>query len=172
MYSTVPTNFKVKCLLTVRLFRPDFRNSFIAIPSRSVNVGFGPLTQKDMRRTCQYHYIHESWNKNVRAEVLREGEKVVFQEDCAEDDLKSGVLTLTNQRLLFEKTEGKMTTLWKEAGDLILNIDLANILNVEARGFLIAKVVISVGEYTYKFGVLNPGKWEKLIRKQIASVNI
>ena len=108
----------------------------------------------------------------MRAEVLREGEKVVFQEDCAEDDLKSGVLTLTSQRLLFEKTEGKMTTLWKEAGDLILNIDLHKISNVEARGFLIAKVVISVGEYIYKFGVLNTGKWEKLIRKQIASVNI
>jgi hypothetical protein len=107
----------------------------------------------------------------VRAEVLREGEKVVFQEDCAEDDLKSGVLTLTSQRLLFEKTEGKMTTLWKEAGDLILNIDLDKISNVEARGFLIAKVVISVGEYIYKFGVFNPGKWERLIRKQIASVN-
>ena len=104
--------------------------------------------------------------------ALREGEKVLFQEDCAEDRLKSGILTLTNQRLLFEKTEGKMTTLWKEAGDLLLDIDLTKISGVEAQGFLVAKVAVSVGEHIYKFGVLNPGKWEKLIRRQVANVGV
>ena len=105
------------------------------------------------------------------AEVLKDGEKIIVQEDCAEDLLKNGILTLTTQRILFEKTEGKMTTLWKEAGDLLLDIDLTKISNVEAHGFFIAKLTIGIGEKIYKFGVFNPGKWEELIRKQIASVN-
>lgn len=105
------------------------------------------------------------------AEVLREGEKVILQEDCAEDHLKNGILTLTTQRLLFEKTEGRMATLWKEAGELLLDIDLNKVSSVESRGFIIAKVTIGVGDYIYKFGVLNPGRWAKVIRKQIASMN-
>lgn len=107
----------------------------------------------------------------MRAEVLREGEKIILQEDCAEDYLKNGILTLTTQRLLFEKTEGKMTTLWKEAGELLLNIDLNKVSSVESRGFIIAKVTIGVGDHIYKFGVFNPGRWAKMIRKQITSMN-
>ena len=108
----------------------------------------------------------------MRAEVLREGEKVILQEDCAEDRLKNGILTLTTQRLLFEKTEGRMATLWKEAGELLLNIDLNKVSSVESRGFVIAKVTIGVGDHIYKFGVLNPGSWAKVIRKQIANMNL
>ena len=48
----------------------------------------------------------------------RKGEKLVLQEDCYEDHLKNGLLTLTNQRLLFEKTEGTLATLSKRTGDL------------------------------------------------------
>lgn len=105
------------------------------------------------------------------AEVLREGERIILQEDCAEDQLKNGILTLTNQRLLFEETEGRVATFWKEAGELLLNIDLDKISQVESHGFIIAKVTIGVGEHIYKFGVLNPGKWRKTIKKQIASMN-
>ncbi len=106
------------------------------------------------------------------AEVLREGEKVILQEDCAEDRLKNGILTLTTHRILFEKTEGRMATFWKEAGELLLNIDLSKVSLVESHGFIIAKVTISVGEQVYKFGVLNPGNWAKIIRKQIGSMNL
>ncbi len=105
------------------------------------------------------------------AGVLREGERIILQEDCAEDHLKNGILTLTTQRLLFEQTEGKVTTFWKEAGELILDIDLDRITKVESHGFIIAKVTIGLGDKVYKFGVLNPGKWNKAIKKQIASVN-
>ena len=104
-------------------------------------------------------------------EVLREGEKVILQEDCAEDHLKNGILTLTTHRILFEETEGRMTTFWKEPGELLLNIDLSNISLVESRGFIIAKVTISVGEQVYRFGVYNPGRWAKIITKQITSMN-
>jgi hypothetical protein len=107
----------------------------------------------------------------VCAKILREGEKVILQEDCAEDHLKNGILTLTTQRLLFERTEGRMATFWKEAGELILNIDLNKVSSVESHGFIIAKVTIGIGDHFYKFGVLNPGRWAKVIKKQIASMN-
>jgi hypothetical protein len=108
----------------------------------------------------------------VCVEVLREGEKVILQEDCAEDRLKNGILTLTTHRILFEKTEGRMTTFWKEPGQLMLNIDLSKVSLVESRGFIIAKVMISVGEQVYKFGVFNPGRWTKIITKQIGRINL
>jgi hypothetical protein len=107
----------------------------------------------------------------VCVEILRLGEKIILQEDCAEDRLKNGILTLTTQRLLFSKTEGKMATFWKEEGELILDIDLGKISKVESHGFVIAKVIINVAEQVYKFGVLNPGRWAKLIRKQIDNLN-
>jgi hypothetical protein len=107
----------------------------------------------------------------VCAEILRLGEKVILQEDCSEDRLKNGILTLTNQRLLFSKTEGKVATLWKEEGELILDIDLDKISRAESHGFIIAKVTINVAEHVYKFGVLSPGKWAKLIKKQIENLN-
>ncbi|MFZ0203156.1 MAG: hypothetical protein WBM37_04620 [Nitrososphaeraceae archaeon] len=107
----------------------------------------------------------------MRAEILRLGEKVILQEDCAEDRLKNGILTLTTQRLLFEKTEGKVATFWKEEGELLLDIDLNKISKVESQGFVIAKVAIYVAEHVYKFGVFNPGRWAKLIKKQIENIN-
>ena len=48
----------------------------------------------------------------------RKGEKLVLQEDCYEDNLKNGLLTLTNQRLLFEKTEGTLATLSKRTEEI------------------------------------------------------
>ena len=41
-------------------------------------------------------------------------EKNVLFEDCSEDTLKSGILTLTNRKLAFEKTKGRIATLSKE----------------------------------------------------------
>jgi hypothetical protein len=108
----------------------------------------------------------------VCAEILRLGEKVILQEDCAEDCLKNGILTLTTQRLLFAKTEGKVATFWKEEGELVLDIELGKISKVESHGFVIAKVTINVAEHVYKFGVLNPGRWAKLIKKQINDLNL
>ena len=36
---------------------------------------------------------------------MDEGEKRLKQEDCSEDSLGSGILTLTNKRLAFDKTQ-------------------------------------------------------------------
>jgi hypothetical protein len=72
----------------------------------------------------------------------KEGEIRVFQEDCAEDRLKNGILTLTNQRIIFEKTEGRMATLSKKVEGVLLDLPLDKISSVKSEGFIIKKVVI------------------------------
>jgi len=97
------------------------------------------------------------------------GEKRIMQEDCAEDRLSNGILTLTNQRIIFEKTEGNIATLSKKTGGVLLDIYFDKILSVKKEGFILSKVVIAVEDREYKFSVFNNGKWVKAIENQIAS---
>jgi hypothetical protein len=96
----------------------------------------------------------------------RSGEKRILQEDCAEDKLKNGILTLTNQRLIFEKTEGRMVVLSKKIGEVVLDVPLDKISSVKAEGILLKKVTIVVDQKQYKFGVFNNSEWVKSIKKQ------
>ena len=101
----------------------------------------------------------------------RKGEKLVLQEDCYEDNLKNGLLTLTNQRLLFEKTEGTLATLSKRTEELLLDIPLVDIKATKAEGFLLKKlVVITIQNSIYKFGVLSNSKWSKEIQKSKSNI--
>lgn len=101
----------------------------------------------------------------------RKGEKLVLQEDCYEDNLKNGLLTLTNQRLLFEKTEGTLATLSKRTEELLLDIPLVDIKASKAEGFLLKKVVvITIQNNIYKFGVLSNSKWSKEIQKSKSNI--
>jgi hypothetical protein len=101
----------------------------------------------------------------------RQGEKLILQEDCSEDHLKNGLLTLTNQRLLFEKTEGTLATLSKRTGELLLNIPLVEIKASIGEGFILKKVVvITIEDKIYKFGVFNNSKWAKEIEKSKTSI--
>ena len=97
------------------------------------------------------------------------GEKVVLDEDCAEDKLRSGLLFLTDRRLVFQKTQGRMATLSKKEGEILLDIPLNKITSVKAEGFLVKKVVVVSGDQTYKFGVFNNGKWERQIKQLIGA---
>lgn len=97
------------------------------------------------------------------------GEKVILDEDCAEDKLRSGVLILTDRRLVFQKTQGRMATLSKKEGDIVLDIPLSKISLVKAEGFLVKKVVVASGDQTYKFGVYSNGKWERDIKQLIGA---
>ena len=97
----------------------------------------------------------------------KEGEIRVFQEDCAEDKLKNGILTLTNQRIIFEKTEGRMATLSKKVEGVLLDLPLDKISSAKSEGFIIKKVVITtIDGKAFKFGVFNIHKWVKLIEEQ------
>jgi hypothetical protein len=101
----------------------------------------------------------------------RKGEKLVLQEDCYEDNLKNGLLTLTNQRLLFEKTEGTLATLSKRTEELLFDIPLVDIKASKAEGFLLKKlVVITIQNNIYKFGVLSNSKWAKEIQKSKSNI--
>ena len=55
---------------------------------------------------------------------MEEGEKRIKQEDCNEDNLGSGILTLTNKRLAFDKTRARLMDFSKHMGDTIMDIPL------------------------------------------------
>ena len=93
------------------------------------------------------------------------GEKVILDEDCAEDKMKSGILILTDRRLVFQRTQGRMATLSKKEGEIVIDLPLSKISGVRAEGFLVKKLVISSDDQIYKFGVFSNGKWERRIKE-------
>ena len=102
---------------------------------------------------------------------MDEGEKRLKQEDCSEDSLGSGILTLTNKRLAFDKTRARMMDFSKHMGDTILDITLDNVTKTWKEGLLMKKVCFIVktedGEKTYKFGVFNTKSWLKSIDEAV-----
>ncbi len=102
---------------------------------------------------------------------MEEGEKKIRQEDCNEDNLGSGILTLTNKRLAFDKTRARIMDFSKHFGDTILDVSLNDVIKTWKEGWLIKKVCFtaktSKGEETYKFGVFNTKKWLKTIDEVI-----
>jgi hypothetical protein len=109
----------------------------------------------------------KSGNKNMAPQIdPNPGEKLVLEEDCSEIKLGSGILSLTNQRIIFEKTEGNLSTLNKKMGNVLLNTTLDRVGKVNSEGFILTKVVIEIGNSKYKFSVFNSKKWAKEIELQ------
>ena len=106
-------------------------------------------------------------NKNVVPQIdPNPGEKLILEEDCSEGKLGNGILSLTNQRIIFEKTEGNLTTLNKKLGSTLLNETLDKVGNVHPEGFILTKVVVEIGSSKYKFSVFTSKKWAKEIDNQ------
>jgi len=103
-------------------------------------------------------------------------EKKIMQEDCSEDSIGSGILTLTNIRVAFDKTKGRIADFTKKIGETVIDIPLNQIIEVGKEGWLIKKVWIKVkttdGEKTYKFGVYNTSKWLEILQKTISQNKI
>jgi hypothetical protein len=97
----------------------------------------------------------------------RAGEKRILDEDCSEDTLKNGILMLTNQRIIFERTKGTLVTLSKKTEDAALDIPLDRITSVKTEGILATKLVLISNGTVYKFGVYSNRKWAKAIEDQI-----
>jgi len=99
-------------------------------------------------------------------------EKKIIQEDCSEDSTGSGILTLTNIRIAFDKTKGRIADFSKKIGDTVIDIPLNQIAEVGKEGWLVKKVWIKVktteGQKTYKFGVYSTNKWLKTLQEAIA----
>ena len=104
---------------------------------------------------------------------MDEGEKRLKQEDCSEDSLGSGILTLTNKRLAFDKTQSRIMDFSKHFGDTIMDVELKNVEKTWKEGRLMKKVCFSAktkdGEKTFKFGVFNTKDWLKNIELAIES---
>ena len=97
---------------------------------------------------------------------------MVLQEDCSEEKLKNGILTLTNQRIVFQNTKGSLATLSKKLDSLMLDIELNSIKSVRTEGLVITKLVISTDNKILKFSVFNTKKWAQEIRLQMQSNGI
>ena len=99
-------------------------------------------------------------------------EEKIIQEDCSEDSIGSGILTLTNTRIAFDKTKGRIADFSKKFGDTVIDVPLNQIIEVGKEGWIVKKVWIKVktaeGEKTYKFGVYSTNKWLKTIQEAIS----
>ena len=102
---------------------------------------------------------------------MEEGEKRLKQEDCNEDSLGSGILTLTTRRLAFDKTRARMMDFSKHFGDTLVDVTLDDVTKVWKEGILMKKVCFTIQtdeeEKTYKFGVFNTKDWLKNIEAAI-----
>ena len=103
---------------------------------------------------------------------MDEGEKRIKQEDCSEDELGAGILTLTNKRLAFDKTNARIMDFSKHFGDTVLDISLKDVIKTWKEGKLMKKVCFTAktddGEQTFKFGVFNTKSWTKIIDQTIS----
>lgn len=103
---------------------------------------------------------------------MDKGEKRIKQEDCSEDNLGAGILTLTNKRLAFDKTNSRIMDFSKHFGDTVLDISLDKVRKTWKEGLLMKKVCFTAktddGEQTYKFGVFNTKSWVKVIEQTVS----
>lgn len=102
---------------------------------------------------------------------MEDGEKRIKQEDCNEDNLGPGILTLTNKRLAFDKTKSRIMDFTKRIGETVLDVPLEDVVKAWKEGLFIKKVCftakINDGEQTYKFGVFNTKGWLKAIDEAV-----
>ncbi len=100
---------------------------------------------------------------------MDDGEQRLKQEDCSEDSLGSGILTMTSKRIAFDKTRARMMDFSKHMGDTILDIPLENVKEIWKEGLFMKKVCFKVNndgeEKIYKFGVFNTKSWLKSIEE-------
>ena len=80
--------------------------------------------------------------------IMDPGEKRIRQEDCNEDTLGVGILTLTNKRVAFDKKHARVMDFSGSIGDTILDVPLENITKVWKEGLLMKKVCFTCLLYT------------------------
>ena len=106
---------------------------------------------------------------------MEEGEKKVRQEDCSEDKFGPGILTLTNRRIAFDKTKGRIMDFKKEFGDTVIEVPLKDISKVWKEGLLMKKVCFTGKngdvDGTFKFGVFSNGSWLESIQDAIEELD-
>ena len=104
---------------------------------------------------------------------MDQDEKRIKQEDCGEDKLGAGILTLTSKRLAFDKTNARIMDFSKHFGDTVMDVPLNKVTETWKEGLFIKKVCITAqteqGLQTFKFGVFNTKGWLKNIKEAIGN---
>ena len=102
---------------------------------------------------------------------MEEGEKKIRQEDCNEDTLGAGILTVTNRRIAFDKTRGRIMYFSKKFDKTVIDTPLNEVIKVWKEGWLMKKVCFRAkegdGQKDYKFGVFNNGSWLETLQEAI-----
>jgi len=102
---------------------------------------------------------------------MEEFEKKIRQEDCSEDSLGPGILTLTNKRVAFDKTKGRIMDFAKKFGETVIDVPLNDVIKVWKEGIFMKKVCIrgktDEGEKDYKFGVFSNGSWLETLQETL-----
>ncbi len=75
---------------------------------------------------------------------MDEDEKKIRQEDCHEDSLGAGILTVTNKRIAFDKTRGRIMDFSKKFDETVINTRLNDVIKVWKEGWLMKKVCVTV----------------------------
>ena len=101
---------------------------------------------------------------------MDEDEKRLKQEDCNEDELGTGVLTLTNKRIAFDKRKSRIADFSTKMGETVIDVSLDQV-DVWKEGRFIKKICFKIknnnDEKSYKFGVLGTGGWLEDIQDAI-----
>ena len=101
-------------------------------------------------------------------------EKRLKQEDCSEDELGTGVLTLTNKRIAFDKRKSRIADFSTKMGETVVDVPLNDLLDVWKEGRFIKKICIKIkpgeGDKSYKFGVFGTGGWLEDIQDAIEEI--
>lgn len=102
---------------------------------------------------------------------MDESEKKIRQEDCHEDSHGGGILTLTNKRIAFDKTRGRIMDFSKRIGETVINVPLEDVIKVWKEGRLMKKVCITAKieneQKNFKFGVFNNGSWLETLQETL-----
>ena len=64
---------------------------------------------------------------------MEDSEKKIRQEDCSEDSLGPGILTLTNKRVAFDKTRGRIMDFAKKFGETVINVPLNDVTKLDRK---------------------------------------
>ena len=96
------------------------------------------------------------------------------QEDFSEDELGTGVLTLTNKRIAFDKRKSRIADFSTKMGETVVDVPLNDLLDVWKEGRFIKKICIKIktgeGDKSYKFGVFGTGGWLEDIQDAIEEI--
>jgi len=103
--------------------------------------------------------------------LLKPGEKVLLEEKASGEAYGSGTLTLTDARVVFERTTGLIS----KKTEIVLILPLHTVEDVRVEGLIGKKLVIQGSDERtgriskWKFGVPNPSGWEMSIKSAIQS---